>query len=318
MGGARRDVPAHLLPAVRKLVFEVVTAEVFAAFETAGVDAILLKGASFAAWLYPGEERRQGDLDVLVAPRSYDRAVEVLRARGFNRLRLEIVGDTESAHQVWVRTTDAVVVEVHHRINGIRLQPAAAWDVLWRHTVPFETGRRTVPVLDERARALHAALHVADHGRGVARPLEDLERALRVAPHEVWAAAADLASELDAEVSFAAGLSLVPQGQALLGELDVAAKADAAALLKAEGPPPFAPGLLVLLRPGIPWRRRAAFLLRKAVPPPDFMRVTSPLARRGRVGLAAAYLARPVVVLAQMPRAIGAVREASRRARPRP
>ena len=50
--------------------------------------------------------------------------------------------------------------------------------------------------------------------------------------------------------------------------------------------------------PGV--QAKLAFAARKLVPPPAWMRSCVPLARRGRLGLAAAYLWRPISLVARL------------------
>src|SRR4051794_33948695 len=66
---AEPPVPAHLLAALWTLRVDTVTAEVSSALDTAGIPNLVLKGASFNAWLHPtGPGRVYGDSDLLVAP----------------------------------------------------------------------------------------------------------------------------------------------------------------------------------------------------------------------------------------------------------
>ena len=61
-----------------------------------------------------------------------------------------------------------------------------------------------------------------------------------------------------------------------------------------------------LIEPG------TSIVVRQVLPPPDYLRFRSPLARRGPVGLAAAYAARPVWLARHAPRAVRAWRAARR------
>jgi hypothetical protein len=60
---------------------------------------------------------------------------------------------------------------------------------------------------------------------------------------------------------------------------------------------------------------KARLLTRKLIPTRSFMRVWSPLARRGQLGLALAYAYRPFWLLAKLPGALRAHTEARRVAR---
>src|SRR4051812_27772658 len=53
------------------------TAEVLRTFEAGGVKSLLLKGATFARWLYTNDDPRPyGDCDLLVRPGDFERARE--------------------------------------------------------------------------------------------------------------------------------------------------------------------------------------------------------------------------------------------------
>jgi hypothetical protein len=88
------------LLAAQALARNRVSAEVLDALAAAGVDAVLLKGSSFARWLYgDGEPRTWTDTDVLVAPARRDRAEAVLRDLGFGaRLRPEDLAPGRVVH----------------------------------------------------------------------------------------------------------------------------------------------------------------------------------------------------------------------------
>jgi Uncharacterised nucleotidyltransferase len=59
------------------------TVEVVGAFAGEGVDTVVLKGPVLARWLYMGDVRPYVDCDLMVAPGSRVRAVNVLERLGF-------------------------------------------------------------------------------------------------------------------------------------------------------------------------------------------------------------------------------------------
>jgi hypothetical protein len=65
--------------------------------------------------------------------------------------------------------------------------------------------------------------------------------------------------------------------------------------------------------PGL--RAKLRILLPRLLPGPEFMRVWYPVARRGRLGLALAYLRRLAWLVTAAPRAVGAWRRARRQTR---
>jgi hypothetical protein len=66
---------------------------------------------------------------------------------------------------------------------------------------------------------MHLAMHAAQHGPAFEKHLDELLLAIERWPDEVWESAALLAEELDATETFAAGLRLVPEGEALAARI---------------------------------------------------------------------------------------------------
>jgi hypothetical protein len=163
---------------------------------------------------------------------------------------------------------------------------------------------------------MHVALHAAQHGEHVHKPLEDLSRALERLGEETWRGAMAVAEQLDALEAFAAGLRLLPEGERLAERLSLSRRASAQTVLMSGTPPPMAAGVArVASAPGP--RAKLRLLARKVFPEPAFMRVWSRLARRGRVGLAASYAMRPFWVLWRAGPALRAWRAARRESRAR-
>jgi hypothetical protein len=297
-----------------------VAADLINQLETRGVPSLLLRGPAIIRHLYSSAEpRAYVDIDLIVAPDLNAAAETVLREDGFE-LRHEIGrthDDRPAWSRTWLRTVDGVYVDLHRTVVGVDADPSTVWAVLSGRAESFELSRRVVRGLDADATAAIVALHAAQHGAGRTRTLNDLKHALDRLPAASWADAAGIAEELAALPAFAAGLRLLPQGAALAERLGLPEEASTAIILRAATAPPTALGFDWLAsRPGL--AAKAAFLAGKIVPPVEFMRDWSPLARQGTVGLAAAYAWRPVWLLAHAAPGMRAWLEARQEARREP
>src|SRR5437764_1088382 len=81
--------------------------------------------------------------------------------------------------------------------------------------------RQRPALLAAAGRALHVALHAAQHGARWEWGIRDLEQAVDRLPLGVWEQAAALAARLEATRAFAAGLSLLPGGDELRMRLGI-------------------------------------------------------------------------------------------------
>jgi hypothetical protein len=277
-----------------------------------GLRAILLKGASLRRLLYQQSDVRiSADIDVLVEEVVLDAVEAALPDLGFRFLGVTVADESRRRRRAWVHDQTAIPLELHTSITGMEAPADVVWSVLSGHTVVDEIGPCSVETLDRAATALHVVLNVAHHGRENAKTMADLEQALANVEPPTWRAAAELAERVDALPAFAAGLRLHPSGEALLRGLGVATRPTPEVALRAETAPPLAQGIGWLAE--LPTARaRLAFLSRSLFPPPAFMRVWAPSTRRGRLGLAAAYVWRPFWMLARLPRALRAWRRARR------
>lgn len=294
-----------------------VTAEVVTAMRNVGVRTLLLKGPSTAAWLYgDGAARPYVDTDLLVSPEDYRRAGGVLRKLGFRSGSYAWEPDS----QAWLRPSDASLVDLHCTLIGASAPADKVWEELAAHTDTLRVGGINVEVPPVRARALHIALHAAQHGNHYRQPREDLARALRVADESTWREAADVARGIDALPAFVAGLRPNRDGVRLLEHLKLSAERTPAVALRPTSQAPIAFALNVLTDKKKPHRTRGRLLIRSLAPSPLYMRQWSamhmtrwPLAvRRGAVGLWLAYLWRPIWILLRLPQAIAALHRARR------
>jgi hypothetical protein len=227
--------------------------------------------------------------------------------------------DRPAWSRTWFRDSDGVYVDLHRTLVGARVASATTWAVLARHVETLEVSNRNVNGLDVEATAAIVALHAAQHGRGTQRTLNDLARALDRLSITTWDAAAVVAEELAATAAFAVGLRLLPVGREIAQGLRLPDEITTEIALRASTAPPTALGFDWLAQRQGP-TAKLAFLARKIVPSADFIRAWSPLARSGsRVGLAAAYLWRPIWLALHAGPGLLAWLEARREARaPRP
>jgi hypothetical protein len=291
--------------AAQRLRIDYAAAEVLRAFDAAGIESVVLKGAPLVRWLYAeGEGRSYADCDLLVAPADFDAASGVLADLGFEpELDETEMPDWWREHGVeWQRASDRTAIDLHRTLAGARAEPDRVWEVLTRRTQPFELAGHTARSLDVPGLALQLALHAAQHG-GLTRHVEELELALQRAPAGTWQDAAALAREIEATAAFGEGLRFAPSGAPLV----LSAQSDTETVLRAQG---LAEPLTIERFARAGGRARISIVSRKLFPPATFMRTWSPLARRGGLGLAVAYAGRPIWLVARLPRAVRAWRAA--------
>lgn len=284
-----------VLLAVRTLLVDQVSAEVIAALRDRQVASILLKGPSIADWLYPdGTLRSYNDSDLLVAPEQLPAAQAVLEELGFRDTLTPLDHPRLETHE-WIRGRERV--DLHTTLIGIAALPRVVWTTLSAATVTRQVAGVDAQVLAPTALAVHVVLHAAQHGADEPKPAEDLSRAIRTLPREQWREVAALADRLQATDAFAVGLGLLPEGRELASWLELRPPRSADASLRVK-PIPLALGFEHLATtPGVV--ARVSLVLHELFPTPEFMRWWSPLARRGRLGLMAAYGWRPLLLLTQ-------------------
>jgi hypothetical protein len=307
----RAAIPEALLAAGVAVAQDALTVEVTRALAAGGVRSILLKGTSLRGWLYPEDTaRRSSDVDLLVDPGLFGRAEEIVAGLGFEP-RVPWRDDRTARH--WARASSLFELDLHNSVVGVGVSRDAAWAVLAAHTSALTVDGGSLEVLAPDARALMLALHAAKHQHVQALPLRDLERGLATLPGALWEEACQLARALDAVPAFASGLRLVPEGAVVADRLALPYRTTPeVALFESR-----VPGSVVLNRlveiPGVRGKLRYAFT--RSFPSPEAMRGLDPRARRGRAGLASAYLRRTGWLAVHAVPTLAAVAAARRKAR---
>jgi Uncharacterised nucleotidyltransferase len=281
---------------------DALTAEVAGAFGREGIETLVLKGPVLAKWLYPGEVRRYVDSDLMVAPENRARAVGVLERLGFVE-HCPWMPTPLSLEQCAHFSRGGIVVDLHCQLSGLDGNPDEIWGCLAASTEQQVIGGVKLSVPDRDTVLLHVVLHAAQHSNMVGgKPLEDLRRALARVEESRWLSALELARAYRGVPAFAAGLRLLPEGGDLARRLDLGeVRSLKHALLREDV---IAEELHALLCASVGIRRRLAIAATRSFPAPNYMRWWSPLARRGKRGLAGAYLWRAIWVIGQAPHTI--------------
>lgn len=302
------------------LAIDAATVETVDALSRAGIRSLLLKGPAMARLLYePGEGRSWDDADLLVPPELHRRAIEVLAAIGFRPRISDPVERGSVPYAVHLvraaRSAGGAApesIDLHLGFAGVEAPAGTLWDSLSAEPDRVELFGRPVEVPSVPARLALVALHAAAHGPGHVRSRRDLDRAIERFGDSEWAAAASLARDWQATDFFVVGLGLDPAGAELLGRLGISHVPSRAAAMRGDGMPR-ALRSVEQLRRAAGAGERLRLVARKVVPSPELLRTWKPLARRGRGGLAVAYLWRPFWLLCQLPPLVFSYLRAARR-----
>ena len=286
------------------LLLEALAGEVTDAIRLTGGRSVLLKGVTTERWLYAGDGRAYGDVDLLVDPTRFDEYERLVAGMGFRRSSIERLFDKGRPRHASTWTRGALELDLHRTLIGLGVSPEEAWMVLSGNTERWTVGLTEVDVLNAPARSLVLALHAAQHGAHFGDSRADLERAIAREPERVWVNAADLARTLRAESSMAAGLLRVDAGIDLCEALGVR-RIGATAV---EGSASFhaAQGLLWLSELN-GQRAKARYLRLKLFPPPSVMHSRVAWSRKGPFALILAYALRLGTTVLYGPRAAWAL-----------
>jgi hypothetical protein len=292
------------LATVRGLIVDQAAGQAIEALRSHGVRPILLKGASFARWLYDdGGARPYNDVDLLVAPEHVDVAGEVLTGLGYE-LRCAGAAPGEQADHAtnWDRP-GSPTIDLHNTMSGrLGASPQLCWEVISSRTRTSVVGGTRAEVLAPAVLALHVVLHAE---AGKQKTIDDLRRALSRLEIAEWRAAMELAQALDGLAAFGVGLRLVPEGTSMATALGVSAKTSVELVLQTSSTAKLArPFDEVARARGL--RAKVSLVVRELFPTPSFLHRWSPRAARGPAWLVFAYLHRVVWVLIHAPQGLRA------------
>jgi hypothetical protein len=305
--------PAHA--AIRCLALDAAAAATCGALRGRGIDSVLLKGAGLGRRLGVPHQRLYNDVDLLVAPSTFDAAQVVLSELGYLPSMSGARSDdwTLSHERPWrIPGPVPLTIDLHRGFAGIA-EPEAFWTAVSSAAERIELAGGVVAIPDEACTALLVALHAASPGRS-AKPRADLARALDVLGHDAWRAAARIATRSRAASAFALGLRQVDRGVELAAVLGLRDRPSVAQWIVAHQGSSTAHAMARLAE--LPTTRaRLRHLRLRSVPSAAAMRYSRALARRGPVGLVLAYLVRAIDHAKSTPGALRELRTAVRLAR---
>lgn len=305
---AQRRQASRRQTALMALSLAGAAAEAIQAMRARGIEVILIKGPTVAGWLYDDpSERPYGDIDLMVGVAQFAEAEAVLAELGYEHgARGLRSAETVWYEHCWTRAGDwPSSIDLHRTLFWDTIDPQLAWSAISERTEVIELAGTAVEVPAEAPRLLALALHAAGDGPTNPKGLEDLRRALERCEEKAWRDAMALALRIGAGDQFAAGLWLTPQGVALAERLGAGPVGSFAVRLRAAAPPLTAHGFERLRASGS-LRARLRILAGELFPSRAFIRDWRALARRGRLGMLAVYLWRPLWLLAMAPRGLWA------------
>src|SRR3954452_14881584 len=90
--------PGSIGDAAWELAVDAATVEVVAALDESGIRSLLIKGPAITCWLYDRfAARGYNDIDLLVSPTNWSRAVEILTRLGFESAQVNVTPEEASA-----------------------------------------------------------------------------------------------------------------------------------------------------------------------------------------------------------------------------
>ena len=276
---------------------DLAAAEAISALEDAGIEVLLLKGAALAQALYaPDRERGYYDIDLLVAPEHRATTGKILALLGYRNITSDHQGIDDVAGvvhaELWTRViaTGNISIDLHWKLAGCHAAEQRIWECLRADAQVISLHERPVLTLSDSGLALHAALHVAQHGASDVKAVGDLRLGLRRWPFEVWQAAARLGRQLDGFEAFSAGMRLVPEAEPIAVMLDLESGERVIWDLQHRGSRPRGTLHIAALAEAATGRERLHIVRRALLPSPTWIRWEMSWADRSIAHLGAGYL----------------------------
>lgn len=159
------------------------------ALDGAGIRWIVVKGPALAArWALGATARGYHDLDLLVDPGSLHKAVETLRAAGFEHRNRNWEGFRERGVGEVPLDDGAVVIDLHWHLLGLAEQRRAVHlptSQMLDRSVPIQLGRVSARTLDDADTLVHLGVHHAFAGARYLVQLMDLHLMAREVDRDV-------------------------------------------------------------------------------------------------------------------------------------
>jgi len=175
---------------------------VHAALRTAGIPALVLKGASLAHLDYEDASLRVfRDLDILVPSDALEAALGAAASIGFRPMQREPRPGFQSRFGKGRSTTDdrGVEIDLHRTLAAGPYGVLLPMDSVWGSAEPFRIGGLDLRAPDRTWRFVHACLHAVITGRGdrlwILRDVAQLHNDPRLDPESVRRLAADARAE---------------------------------------------------------------------------------------------------------------------------
>lgn len=136
----------------------------FAGFQRAGIDGILLKGAYLAEEVYGDVGvRPMGDADVLVKKQDLERVAKVMQDLGYARTNQLDEMIAEDYHFAWMHTGHGLMVEIHWDLIDSLAGIHVNMDALWERVRPARIAGTWMHGLSAEDQLLHLCIHTTKH-----------------------------------------------------------------------------------------------------------------------------------------------------------
>jgi hypothetical protein len=191
---------AHRIAVMTDLRIEQAVSKLARLFAEDGIRWVLIKGLAAANLLYGDPALRStGDVDVLVHPADFERAVSAIRARGgstWEYLAHGVAAEAAAAARTFIHPT-GVELDVHRDVRGHAGRYTLPPELFFDETKIIDLRGTQTPAPSLRALLLHAMLHLSKGGPNAFGRLSTLADLLWARTHHAgsYRAALELARE---------------------------------------------------------------------------------------------------------------------------